>query len=289
MLALPTPRSELAKMADASPRLTASSHPVEVHLPITLPLPEPNKPQYVQVEFPQPYTASTLEISQHDPQGICNMMTRVEISNDGTSSLRSAISASFTVRRSCSSRKVSARYYRVLFTAANESHNAVVDVLELHNRYRIADIENKTAVAIAFVPSDTAAAEVPAEFAVPKDRMVDLTDADEQGRPARLGCPGGPWTVLRFGHTITGVTNAPAPASGCGLECDKLSKDAIEAQFAGMMDKLVAIARSSRGEENRPGRHAHRQLGERLAELDGRMRRNSKSGAVTTCYLSCPS
>jgi hypothetical protein len=34
--------------------------------------------------------------------------------------------------------------------------------------------------------------------------------------------------------------NTPAPASGRGLECDKLSKAGIEAQFAGMMGKLIA-------------------------------------------------
>ena len=42
------------------------------------------------------------------------------------------------------------------------------------------------------------------------------------------------------GNTSTGVKNAPAPATGAGLECDKLSKEGIEANFAGMMAKLVA-------------------------------------------------
>jgi hypothetical protein len=35
------------------------------------------------------------------------------------------------------------------------------------------------------------------------------------------------------------VENAPAPKTGRGLECDKLSKEGIEASFAGMMTKLV--------------------------------------------------
>ena len=46
--------------------------------------------------------------------------------------------------------------------------------------------------------------------------------------------------MLRLGHTSTGMRNAPAPASGCGLECDKLSKEGIEANFNGMMARLVA-------------------------------------------------
>ncbi|MGQ9699446.1 MAG: glycosyl hydrolase, partial [Armatimonadota bacterium] len=46
--------------------------------------------------------------------------------------------------------------------------------------------------------------------------------------------------VLRLGHTPTGAVNAPSPESGRGLECDKLSKEAVEAHFAGMMAKLIA-------------------------------------------------
>ena len=39
------------------------------------------------------------------------------------------------------------------------------------------------------------------------------------------------------------MENAPAPKTGRGLECDKLSKEGIEANFAGMMAKLVGDTR----------------------------------------------
>ena len=52
--------------------------------------------------------------------------------------------------------------------------------------------------------------------------------------------PAGRWTIVRYGHTCTGVENAPAPASGRGLECDKLSREGMDAAFAGMMAKLAA-------------------------------------------------
>ena len=51
--------------------------------------------------------------------------------------------------------------------------------------------------------------------------------------------PAGEWTILRVGHTGTGAENAPAPRTGRGLECDKLSKEGIEANFSGMMAKLA--------------------------------------------------
>ena len=61
---------------------------------------------------------------------------------------------------------------------------------------------------------------------------------DPAGRLA-WDVPAGKWTILRLGHTSTGMENQPAPASGRGLECDKLSVEGIEANFAGMMAKLT--------------------------------------------------
>ena len=43
-----------------------------------------------------------------------------------------------------------------------------------------------------------------------------------------------------MGHTSTGKKNAPAPDSGTGLECDKMNRAAVEANFAGMMGKVIA-------------------------------------------------
>jgi len=45
--------------------------------------------------------------------------------------------------------------------------------------------------------------------------------------------------VVRFGHTFTGKMVHPAPKTGIGPECDKLSKEAIETHYNGMIGKLV--------------------------------------------------
>ena len=54
--------------------------------------------------------------------------------------------------------------------------------------------------------------------------------------------PAGNWTLLRLGHTARGMKNHPAPDGGVGLECDKLSREAIDAHFAGLMEKVIADA-----------------------------------------------
>ena len=63
-----------------------------------------------------------------------------------------------------------------------------------------------------------------------------------------------------------GKNNYPAPAAGSGLECDKLSKAAAEAHFAGMMGKVIADI--GPGDWQDAGFDAHRQLGSRVAKLD---------------------
>ena len=51
--------------------------------------------------------------------------------------------------------------------------------------------------------------------------------------------PAGKWVILRLGYTPTGVNNHPAPAEGTGLECDKFSKAALDAHWAGFMQKVL--------------------------------------------------
>ena len=86
---------------------------------------------------------------------------------------------------------------------------------------------------------------IPAESVISKERIINLTDQmDADGKltwdaPLLPRSPSGEWTVIRFGHTFTGAESHPAPATGAGPECDKLSKEGIEANYNGMIRKLV--------------------------------------------------
>jgi hypothetical protein len=61
---------------------------------------------------------------------------------------------------------------------------------------------------------------------------------DEHG-VLRCELPPGEWTILRFGHTTTGVENHPAPAGGLGLESDTLSRTATLLQFDALMTRIT--------------------------------------------------
>lgn len=89
--------------------------------------------------------------------------------------------------------------------------------------------------------------DLPPEMRIAPGEIVNLTTQMKPDGRLEWEVPAGKWTILRFGHTSTGVENAPSPASGRGLECDKLGKEGIEANFAGMMGKLIDDSRPLAG------------------------------------------
>jgi hypothetical protein len=74
---------------------------------------------------------------------------------------------------------------------------------------------------------------------VSRSQVLDLSS--QLGGDGRLewDVPAGKWTVLRFGYTPTGRKNHPAPAEATGLECDKFSREALDAHWAGFMQKVL--------------------------------------------------
>ncbi|MGC9260259.1 MAG: glycosyl hydrolase [Phycisphaerae bacterium] len=78
-----------------------------------------------------------------------------------------------------------------------------------------------------------------ADQMVPANSVRDISaHMDDTGR-LKWNAPPGQWTVLRFGHTTTGVDNHPAPVGGLGLETDKLSRAATLFQFHSLMERII--------------------------------------------------
>ncbi|MEJ0089053.1 MAG: glycosyl hydrolase [Limisphaerales bacterium] len=67
--------------------------------------------------------------------------------------------------------------------------------------------------------------------AVQRREIVDLTSKLTVDGRLNWKVPAGEWIILRFGHTTTGKDNHPAPKEGTGLECDKMSKTALDAHW----------------------------------------------------------
>ncbi len=78
---------------------------------------------------------------------------------------------------------------------------------------------------------DIAVLAVPAGGTIPRDQVIDLT-----GKMGKLGemewdVPPGEWAIYRFGHTTTGAMIQPAQWDAMGMECDKLSVEAVTFHF----------------------------------------------------------
>ncbi|NLH15950.1 MAG: glycosyl hydrolase, partial [Phycisphaerae bacterium] len=104
--------------------------------------------------------------------------------------------------------------------------------------YRIPNVESKAAFQRRGIHKPSKGDLSPL-MTISRDGVVNLTEKMNSAGRLEWEIPEGDWTVIRFGHTCTGVENAPAPKTGRGLECDKLNREGIEANFNAMMAKLA--------------------------------------------------
>ncbi|HZT21875.1 MAG TPA: glycosyl hydrolase, partial [Verrucomicrobiae bacterium] len=75
--------------------------------------------------------------------------------------------------------------------------------------------------------------------AVSQRDIVDLSSKLTRAGRLNWHVPAGNWVILRIGYTPTGVNNHPAAWGGLGLECDKLSKTALDQHWDGFMQKVL--------------------------------------------------
>lgn len=90
-----------------------------------------------------------------------------------------------------------------------------------------------------FIPTNPQWPTVPDSQCIASAKVQDLTARmDKQGN-LKWDAPAGRWLVLRIGHTLVGEPTRSSQAEATGLECDKLSKAAIETQFSAMVERLL--------------------------------------------------
>lgn len=267
VLAFPTPPGEGVRMADCSPKITAGidrksfdgaaklidGNPGTVAL---LPPVPPGQPQYLNLEFAEPFIAQSLTVAVDvwDSGMAGSLKAELQVSEDGRAYRTLREKKLYWPVSSLNFRKISSRYYRLVLSPADMSGNTPFGVygkgiplgeVELHAGLRIEDIPGKAAYLRQDAWSDSqdefsGEPAVPEEMVVHRDQVMNLTGKIDHDGRLDWEVPPGSWTVLRFGHTSTGSTNDPPPKEGFGLECDKLSKKAIEVQFAALVGKLLA-------------------------------------------------
>jgi len=104
---------------------------------------------------------------------------------------------------------------------------------------RIDNLEAKNGDNGQFVLSSPARGQVAPDEVVQHTNIVDLTSELRADSSLEWDVPPGNWTILRLGYTPTGAENHPAPAEGEGPECDKFSREALDAHWAGYVQKVL--------------------------------------------------
>jgi len=250
VLAFPAPDGEGVRMMDSAPVASASGNEPpgnkltdgDLRTLFLLPVPQPGQPQYVQLEFQKPFSARTLNITGGRSTPDCS--GEIQVSDDGTA-FRDLRPFAFNRRGSATqsvtlgAKPVAARFWRLQFTNAAATASSIpLAEIELAPRLSIENVDAKDGLNGNFVLSARDAGDT-ADGTVQRQQVVDLTS--KLGADGKLNwhVPAGEWVILRLGYTPTGRNNHPAPIEGTGLECDKFSKAALDAHWAGFMQKIL--------------------------------------------------
>lgn len=113
------------------------------------------------------------------------------------------------------------------FSGGKPDPNFEIAELALHPGARVSRFEEKAGFANLIGLDSFLTPPVAPNDAIRKSDIVDLTSKMHPNGTLEWTPPAGNWTVLRFGYSLTGVTNHPASPEGTGLEVDKLSREDV--------------------------------------------------------------
>lgn len=258
VLAFPMPTGDNIRATDGKLAASASTSVANAELipervldgnpktRVALPRPEADKPQWVQLDFPQPFVARTITLGLVGNTRF-GVHGEVQVSDDGKAfrTLREFDAQPPTTVINIP--ETGARCFRLLFTKGLHPRleKVMVSEFDVSPAFRLQNLAAKAAfISTQFtternVPSLATWPEIARDLAVPSDLIFDLSaQMDATGR-LKWDAPPGNWTILRIGYTLTGRENHPAPGAGIGLECDKLSKEAARAAFDGFIGRLA--------------------------------------------------
>ncbi len=104
---------------------------------------------------------------------------------------------------------------------------------------RIDDIDFKSLAGRLRNHLDPDAKLISEKAVVRKASIVDLTSQVSPDGSLKWNAPQGEWVILRIGHTPTGKQNILGSQGGQGLECDKMSKKAVDVFWQGGISPII--------------------------------------------------
>jgi hypothetical protein len=265
VIAYRAPESDVP-VSSLQPKITSSSGNLDLALltdgdlvkTTQLPKAPAGQQAWVQYKFSSPQAINAVTLVLNDPGaaaanmfGAAASIADAEVSDDGQTFRKLVdIPNDGGEEHTIAFPATTARFFRVAFTdkppagssdltfdvespfgdfsAMKPNPNFEISELVLHPGARVSRFEEKAGFANlqSFEPYPTPT--VAAADAIRKDDIVDLTSKLRPDGTLDWTPPQGHWVVLRFGYSLTGVTNHPASPEGTGLEVDKLSREDVK-------------------------------------------------------------
>lgn len=206
-----------------------------------------DKPYWIEVEFDKEVVIRTLEFPSANeanhpwcfepgihvkleiclPNGTIQDVLNTDIPQSNTQD-------NYPLSLACSETK-GARKYRISII---NQHDIALKSLRLFTASRKNNWESEAGWVLRSIERNGESKLRSALTYVDPGKIQDITSfMDAQGN-LNWKTPKGKWTVLRVGHVNTGQRNSPAPPEGTGWECNKLSVEGSNAQFAGYIGRL---------------------------------------------------
>ena len=223
-----------------------------------LPKPAAGQQSWVQYEFASPQTMHAVTLVLNDPGaaaanmfGAAPSIADAEASDDGQAFRKLVdIPNDGGQEHTIAFPATTARFFRIAFTdkppagfgamsfdvenpfgdfsGMKPNPNFEISELVLHPGARVSRFEEKAGFANLIGLDAFPTPPVGASDAIRKSDIVDLTSKMSSDGTLNWTPPAGNWVVLRFGYSLTGVTNHPASPEGTGLEVDKLNREDVK-------------------------------------------------------------
>jgi hypothetical protein len=126
---------------------------------------------------------------------------------------------------------VQAAKFRLAFENRKEGSRIRIEALNLSGGFRVTNWTSKAGFSTELVNPSSSDIPPRKNDVIALEQVVDLSGKLGADGKLNWSVPAGRWTILRIGHTPTGIYLFPTPTGGGGLDCDKLSREAADFHY----------------------------------------------------------
>jgi hypothetical protein len=276
VLAMPSPKSDCERMPDPKVRCTPLVEnaalmfdgDLETDCPFPAGAATKDKPWVIDLETASPFTARSLalhpgngnftvqcELHAVEQNGTEQIVKTFTMDRRGLGRPQYSINVGFMIKGAVvvSFPAITSRHFRLVFSHVSgdfmnpDGKGALAEIV-LSAAARVERIVEKQLGKVFPTPEQLPDVYIWPSSPEPESRdlviapkeILNVTDRLDGDGVLQWEVPKGEWIIMRTGMTTTGAVNHPTTDQGRGLECDKMSRRAIEAHFNGFMGRILA-------------------------------------------------